>query len=362
MNKPISDAEYAPEPSARRFDRSHADRSLLAGRTVAILGYGNQGHAHALNLRDSGVQVVVGLREGSARWSQAADQGLMVTSVEEASRRGQIIMFLLPDEVQGRVYDEQVAPQLEAGDVLAFAHGFALAFDQVRPPADQPAILIAPKGQGHALRQAFVAGGGLPSLLAVEGPHPEESLALALAYADACGALAGGATLTTFREEAVTDQFGEQAVLCGGMVELIQAAFETLTERGYSPEMAYFECLHEVKIIADLIHAHGVDGMRTMISSTAAYGGLRAGRRVIGEESRTAMRALLSDIEEGRFARDFLAEQNHGSPELAQQVEEEREHLMQRTGRGLRRFLDDCRLTDPRVDPRADPHVDRETE
>jgi ketol-acid reductoisomerase len=334
---------------SRTFEIHDADPALLEGKLVAILGYGNQGHAHALNLRDAGVSVVVGARPQGHGYERARAAGFEVVSFAEAASRADIVMLLLPDEVQAEVYDKDLAPRLKEDAVLGFAHGFVLAFGLIELPPEQRAFLVAPKGQGHKLRAAVMAGGGLPGLIGVEGPDEENTLALALAYARCCGALAGGGSLTSFREEAVSDQFGEQAVLCGGLVELITAGWETLVERGYSPETAYFECLHEVKLIVDLIHARGVDGMRKMISTTAAFGGLRAGRRVIGEPSRKAMRELLDEIESGEFAREFLTEQAAGSPRLRAEIESEAAHPMQSTGRDLRKFLQRCRLGDTQV-------------
>lgn len=331
---------------SRTFELSDADPALLRDKLVAVLGYGNQGHAHALNLRDAGVAVVVGSRPESRGAARARDAGFEVLPFAEAARKADVVMLLLPDEVQASVYARDLAPHLKDQAVLGFAHGFVIAFGLIRLPSTRRAFLVAPKGQGHRLRAAVQAGGGLPGLIGVEGPDPESTLQLALAYAGACGALAGGGSLTSFREEAVSDQFGEQVVLCGGLVELITAAWETLVERGYSPETAYFECLHEVKLIADLIHAHGIDGMRAMISSTAAFGGLRAGPRVIGEPSRVAMKELLDGIESGAFAREFLREQESGSPQLRARIEAERAHPMQATGRRLREFLERCRLGD----------------
>jgi len=328
------------------FQESDADPTALSGKRIVVLGYGNQGHAHALNLRDSGVDVVVALREGSSRWREAESQGLSVARIPAAAAEADILMVLIPDERQSQVLAEQVLPHLREDATLAFAHGFTLAFGLVELAEERSAFLVAPKGQGHKLREAYLAGGGLPSLLGVKGARPEETLRLALAYALACGALKGGGTLSSLREEAVTDQFGEQVVLCGGLIELIQAAWETLVERGYSREVAYFECLHEVKIIADLMHAKGVEGMRELISSTAAYGGMRAGRRVIGTESRKQMRKLLDEIEDGRFAKEFLREQEEGSGWLSKQKASERDHPMQVTGRALREFLDRCSLGD----------------
>jgi len=334
-------------PISRRFEISDAHPDRLAGRIVAVLGYGNQGHAHALNLRDSGVDVVVGARSGGAGASRAVEDGFRPVEPAEAAACGDVVMLLLPDEVQGLVFETVVRPHWKDDAVLAFGHGYALAFERVGLPEGRRAFLCAPKGQGHALRTAYRNGGGLPSMLGVEGPDADDTLELALAYAHACGALAGGGFLSSFREEAVTDQFGEQAVLCGGLVELIVAAWETLVDRGYAPEVAYFECLHEVKIIVDLIHAHGIDGMRSRISTTAAYGGLRAGRRVIGPESRAAMEAILDDIESGRFAKTFETDQGDGGVALRNAIAEESRHPIVGTGLGLRDFLATCRLDRP---------------
>ncbi len=337
--------------SLRTFSVTDADPGRLRGRTVAILGYGNQGHAHALNLRDSGVEVIVGGRDDGQGIGRARQAGFEAMGFAEAAARADVVMMLLPDEAQARVFREQVAPHWKDDAVLAFGHGFALAFEQIELPPGRRAFLVAPKGQGHKLREAYVAGGGLPCLLAVEGPDPDDTLALALAYAHACGALVGGGFLSSFREEAVTDQFGEQAVLCGGLIELIVAAWETLIRRGYSPEVAYFECLHEVKIITDLVHEHGIDGMRARISTTAAYGGLRAGPRVIGESSRRAMDSLLDEIESGAFAEEFLHAQEDGGKALRTAMRREESHPIVDTGRGLRRFLERCHLHRGRSNP-----------
>ena len=328
----------------RRFERSDARPELLSGRRVAVLGYGNQGHAHALNLRDSGVDVVVGARSGGTGAANAARDGFEVLAPAEASAVADVIMLLVPDEVQARVFTEDVLPRWKDDAVVAFGHGYALAFERVVLPEGRRAFLVAPKGQGHALRTAYRNGGGLPSLIGVAGPDPDDTLALALAYADACGALAGGGFLSSFRAEAVSDQFGEQAVLCGGLVELIVAAWETLVDRGHSPETAYFECVHEVKIIVDLLYTHGIEGMREKISTTAAYGGLRAGRRVIGDASRQAMQDLLDDIESGRFARAFEDDQRDGGASLREAIDREAAHPLVGTGQALRGFLQRCRL------------------
>lgn len=343
------------DPRPQRFSETDARPARLRGLTVAILGFGNQGHAHALNLRDSGVNVVVGARPGGRGAEAAAEQGFTVRSFAEASRHADLVMLLLPDEVQARVFADEVAPNWPDHAVLGFAHGFALAFNLIELPPGRRALLVAPKGQGHKLRQAYVAGGGLPGLIGTAGPDPDDTLELALAYAHACGALKGGGFLSTFREEAVSDQFGEQAVLCGGLVELVIAAWDTLVERGHSPEVAYFECLHEVKLIVDLIHEHGIDGMRERISTTAAWGGLEAGPRVIGVESRRAMARILDRIEDGSFAGSFLEVQADGGELLARRIADEREHPIVGTGHGLREFLRQCRLDQESTGPPTDP-------
>lgn len=329
-----------PQP----FTRADADLSLLRGRTVAVLGYGNQGHAHALNLRDSGIDVIVGAREPGRGAERARADGFVPVTFSEAVRPAQVVMMLLPDEIQREVFERDVRPYWRNDALLAFGHGFALAFGLVELPAGRSAFLVAPKGQGHALRAAYRAGGGLPSLIGVEGEAPESTLAVALAYAEACGALAGGGFRSSFREEAITDQFGEQAVLCGGLVELIVAAWEILVRRGYAPEVAYFECLHETKIIVDLLYAHGIDGMRARISTTAAHGGLLAGPKVIGPASRQAMEGLLDDIERGDFARGFVQAQSDGGASLRAALAQAAGHPIVDTGRGLRTALDACRL------------------
>jgi ketol-acid reductoisomerase len=328
----------------RHFQEPDAAPELLQSERVAIFGYGNQGHAHALNLRDGGHDVLIAARKGGRGHARAIADGFEVLSLAEAAAQATVIVLTLPDEVQPHVVQNEILPHWRDDAVLGFAHGFALAFGLVQLPPDRRAFLVAPKGQGHRLRDAYRAGGGLPSLIGVEGPAPDETLKLALAYAHGIGALKGGATLSSFREEAITDQFGEQVVLCGGLVELIVAAWETLVERGYAPEVAYFECLHEVKLIVDLIHAHGIDGMRERISSTAAFGGLKAGPRVVAEESRRVMREVLDEIEDGRFARSFLQEQRGGARWMNEQIGRERTHPIVATGRALREFLERCRL------------------
>ena len=296
----------ANPPPRLVFEAAEVSMAPLAGACVAVIGYGNQGRAQARNLRDSGVTVVVGARVGGDGAARARADGFTPMPLATAAASADIVMLLLPDELQGSLQRELIGPVLRPGAALGFAHGFAVAFGQIAPETGRPCFLAAPKGQGDMLRAAFVAGGGLPGLLAVSEGSPPGTWELAAAYAKAAGFLRGGGYATTFREECVTDQFGEQAVLCGGLIELIRAAFATLTARGYSAENAYFECVHEVKLIADLLHRHGVDGLQRLISRTAAYGGATRGPRVIGPGSRAAMERLLDEIESGAFAREYL--------------------------------------------------------
>ncbi|MFO7654503.1 MAG: ketol-acid reductoisomerase [Candidatus Krumholzibacteriia bacterium] len=297
-----------------------ADLAPLLDRTVTVLGYGTMGRAHALNLRDAGIRVVVGARRDSTRCEVARREGFPVEEPAAAVGAGDVVAMMLPDDAMAGVYRSVVAPALRPAAALAFAHGFAVAFGQVTPEPGRACFLAAPKGQGDALRAAVVAGGGLPGLLAVSDGSPPGTWALAAAYARAVGCLRGGGLATTFRDECVADQFGEQVVLCGGVVELLQAAFDTLVGRGYSAENAYFECVHELKIITDLLHRHGVDGMRRRISGTAAYGGLTRGPRVVDASVRATMGVILDEIESGRFAAEFLARHDdpqHGTAALA---------------------------------------------
>ncbi len=308
-------AHFFPDYPPRRgtiLEPEAVTLAPLAGCTVAIVGYGTMGRAQALNLRRSGVDVVVGARPGSPRGALASREGFTVLDPAAAVTAGDPVMLMLPDEAMAPVFSEVVAPNLKSGAALGFAHGFAIAFAGVDPPTEHPCFLVAPKGQGDMLLAAHAAGGGVPGLLAVA---PETSIAtwdLAAAYAKAIGCLAGGGFVTTFRDECVSDQFGEQAVLCGGVIELLKAAFEIMVEAGYGRENAYFECVHELKLITDLVHARGIDGMRQRISGTAAYGGLTAGPAIIDEKVRERMRRVLARIESGEFAREFLA--RHDDP------------------------------------------------
>jgi len=294
-------------------EADQVDLAPLGDRTVAIIGYGTMGRAHARNLARSGIRVLVGARDGSVRGDLARTEGLEVLTVPEAVMRAGVVMLMLPDEAMAAVYPESIAPHLQPKTALGFAHGFAVAFDQIRPEAGRPCFLCAPKGQGDMLLAAHAGGGGVPGLLAVTADSPPETWDLAAAYALATGCLVGGGFVTTFRDECISDQFGEQVVLCGGVIELLQAAFEIMTDSGYGEENAYFECVHELKLITDLLHRHGIDGMRRKISGTASYGGLTRGRRVITDEVRARMRGILREIETGTFAKEFLA--RHDDPE-----------------------------------------------
>ncbi|HEX7040090.1 MAG TPA: ketol-acid reductoisomerase [Trueperaceae bacterium] len=297
---------------AKIYYDADADIDDLQGQTIAVIGYGSQGHAHALNARDSGCDVVVGLRRGSNSWAAAEAAGLRVMEVAAAAAAGDIVMVLLPDEVQGRVYREQIEPHLEPGNALAFAHGFNIHFHQIAPPKAVDCFMVAPKGPGHLVRRTFREGGGVPCLLAVHQDATGDVKRRALAYAKAIGGTRGGVVETTFKEETETDLFGEQAVLCGGLTALMQAGFETLVAAGYQPELAYFECVHEMKLIVDLIYEGGFEKMRHSISNTAEYGDYVTGRKVIDEGVRERMREVLANIRSGAFAREFLLDNEAG--------------------------------------------------
>lgn len=291
-----------------------ADLALLKGKTIAIIGFGSQGHAHAQNLRDSGLDVVVAESPGSAAWERAVAAGFEVLGAEEAARRATVVMLLVPDQLQKVVYETSLRDALGEGDMLMFAHGFNIHFGQVVPPAYVDVTMVAPKGPGHLVRRVFTEGGGVPSLVAVHQDYTGQAKAKALAYAKGIGATRAGVIDTSFPEETETDLFGEQAVLCGGCSELIRAGFETLVEAGYQPEIAYFECLHELKLIVDLIHEHGISGMRYSISDTAEYGDVTRGRRIITEQTRAEMRKILGEIQSGEFAREWILENQAGRP------------------------------------------------
>ncbi len=293
-----------------------ADLTLLDGKTVAIIGYGSQGHAHALNLKDSGVKVVVGLREDSASVAAAREQGLEVLPVVEAASRGDLVMILLPDERHHDIWEQEIRDGIAEGNMILFGHGFSIHYKEIEPPPGVDVGMVAPKGPGHLVRRQFTEGSGVPGLIAVEQDATGNARALALAYAKGIGCTRGGVIETTFKDETETDLFGEQAVLCGGASELVQAGFETLVEAGYDPEMAYFECLHELKLIADLMYEKGLAGMRFSISNTAEYGDYTRGKRVITDETRASMKQILKEIQSGDFAREWIAENRAGSGEL----------------------------------------------
>ena len=286
--------------------------SVLDGKTVAIIGFGSQGHAHAMNLNESGINVVVGLRPGSTHTAKAENAGLKVMGIEEAAKAGDIVMMLVPDELAAKVYNEQVAPYMEEGNILAFAHGFNIHFSQIVPADCLDVIMIAPKGPGHTVRSQYVEGKGVPSLIAIYQDASGKAKEYALAYASGIGAGRAGILETTFAEETETDLFGEQAVLCGGVTELMKAGFDTLVEAGYAPEMAYFECIHEMKLIVDLINEGGFDKMRYSVSNTAEYGDYRSGKRIITEDTRKEMKKVLDEIQDGTFASEFIQEFNAG--------------------------------------------------
>ena len=290
------------------------DLDIIKSKTVAMIGFGSQGHAHAENLRDSGVKVVVGLREGGSSWAKAEAKGFEVLTVEEATKRGDVVVILLPDENQKEIYETQIAPNLKEGATISFGHGFSIHFGRIQPRSDINVMMVAPKAPGHTVRSEFLKGGGIPDLIAIDADPSGNTLELAKSYASAIGGGRTGIIETTFKDETETDLFGEQAVLCGGISALIQAGFETLVDAGYPPEMAYFECLHETKLIVDLIFEGGISNMRYSISNTAEYGDMVSGPRVINEESKKAMKEILKEIQNGKFAKDFILEGQAGYP------------------------------------------------
>jgi ketol-acid reductoisomerase len=320
------------------YDRD-ADLSNLEGKTVAILGYGSQGHAHALNLRDSGVEVVVGLREGSSSRDDAESEGLEVLAVADAASRGDIVMILLPDEKQAEVWEAEIADGIGEGNLLMFAHGFSIHFEQIVPPPGVDVGMVAPKGPGHLVRRQFVEGRGVPCLMAVHQDATGTARDTVLAYASGIGGGRAGIIETTFKDECETDLFGEQSVLCGGATELVRAGFETLVEAGYDPRLAYFECLHELKLIVDLMYEKGIQGMRFSISNTAEYGDMTRGKRVIGPETRAAMRKILADIQSGEFANEWIAENRAGGESFQRMREEAAGHQVERVGKELRDMM-----------------------
>src|ERR687883_489115 len=317
-----------------------ADLSLLDGKTVAIIGFGSQGHAHALNLKDSGVDVVVGLREGSSSADAARDAGLEVLPVAEAASRGDIVMVLVPDELHHDVYERDIRDGIAPGNLLLFGHGFSVHYGEVEPPPEVDVALVAPKGPGHLVRRQYLEGSGVPCLVAVAQDASGNALQLALAYAKGIGGTRGGVIETTFKDETETDLFGEQAVLCGGVSELVRAGYETLVGAGYDPKLAYFECLHELKLIVDLMYEKGITGMRHSISNTAEYGDLTRGRRIISDATRQAMKEILADIQSGAFAREWIAENRAGQENFQRLRAEEADHQVEREGKELRSMMD----------------------
>jgi ketol-acid reductoisomerase len=314
------------------------DLNIIKSKKVAMIGFGSQGHAHALNLRDSGVDVVVGLRKGSKSWEKAEAQGFKVLPVDEAVKEADVVMILLPDEIQADIYYSQIEPNLKEGATIAFGHGFNIHFGQIKPREDLNVIMVAPKAPGHTVRSEFVKGGGIPDLIAIY-QGGEEAKKLALSYASAIGGGRTGIIETTFKDETETDLFGEQAVLCGGVTALVQAGFETLTEAGYAPEMAYFECLHELKLIVDLMYEGGIANMRYSISNTAEYGDYVSGPRVIGEESKKAMKEILTEIQNGKFAKDFILERKAGYVRMNAERALTENSLIEQTGKKLRDMM-----------------------
>ena len=318
------------------FYDDDADLTLLDGKTVAILGFGSQGHAHALNLKDSGVEVVVGLRPESGSVSSAREAGLEVTDITEAASRGDIVMVLLPDEKHGEVYREAIADGVAPGDALFFGHGFSVHYGEVEPPPEVDVALVAPKGPGHLVRRQYTEGSGVPGLIAVQQDASGRARDLALAYAKGIGCTRGGVIETSFKDETETDLFGEQAVLCGGVTELVRAGYETLVEAGYDPRLAYFECLHELKLIVDLIYEKGISGMRYSISNTAEYGDLTRGKVIISDATRQAMKQVLADIQSGAFAREWIAENRAGQENFQRLRQEGQGHQIELEGKELR--------------------------
>jgi ketol-acid reductoisomerase len=323
---------------AKFYYEKDADFNLLDGKTIAIIGYGSQGHAHAQNLKDSGASVIIGQRPGKSA-DTAKENGFEVFSAKEASEKADIVMMLVPDQLTKQVYDEEVQHGLTEGNMLMFAHGFNIIYNQIVPPANIDVTMIAPKGPGHMLRRVYTQGIGMPALIAVQQDYTGNAKKLALAYAHGIGSTKAGVLETTFKEETETDLFGEQCVLCGGLSEMIKAGFETLVEAGYQPEVAYFECLHEVKLIADLINEKGITGMRYSISDTAEYGDLTVGPKVIGEASRKAMKEALERIQNGQFAKDWIDENKQGRLNFDKMREEQADHQIERVGKEIRSMM-----------------------
>ncbi|REL33397.1 ketol-acid reductoisomerase [Rhodohalobacter sp. SW132] len=324
---------------AKVFYNTDANLDELNGKTVAVIGYGSQGHAHALNLKDSGVDVVVGLRKSSSSWQEAKDAGLEVTETADAAKKGDIIMVLIPDQFQADVFKSDIEPNLEEGNALAFAHGFNIHFDGIVPPKNVDVFMVAPKGPGHLVRRVFTQESGVPCLYAIYQDHSGKTKETALAYAKAIGGTRAGVLETTFKEETETDLFGEQAVLCGGASELVKAGFETLVEAGYQPEIAYFECLHELKLIVDLMYEGGIERMYYSVSDTAEYGGLSRGDRVIDADTKKRMKKILEEVQKGEFAKEWMKENSDGLPKLTEMRSGLGAHQIEKVGKELRSMM-----------------------
>ena len=324
---------------AKMFYENDTNLGLLQGKKIAVIGFGSQGHAHALNLHESGVDVIVGLYEGSKSWNKAKEAGLEVTTTSEAAKNADIIIILVPDEKQAKLYREEIEPYLEEGNALVFAHGFNIHFKQIVPPSNVDVFMIAPKGPGHMVRKTYTEGSGVPCLIAVEQDYSGKAKDLALAYANGIGGARAGVLETTFKDETETDLFGEQAVLCGGITALIKAGFETLVEAGYAPENAYFECMHEMKLIVDLMYQGGMAAMRYSISDTAEYGDYVTGSRIITDETKKEMKQVLTEIQNGTFAKKWLLENQVGRPTFNAMRRMEAEHPIEKVGKELREMM-----------------------
>ena len=324
---------------SKLYYNKDADIKILKKKTIAIVGYGSQGHAHARNLHDSGLKVIVGLRKGSAFWKRAQKDGLNVMTVPEATKKADIMMILVPDDKQRAMYEKDIEPHLSKGMALAFGHGFNIHFGQIVPPKDVDVFMIAPKGPGHLVRRTYEQGGGVPCLMAIHQNVTKKAKQVALAYAKGIGGTRAGVLETDFKEETETDLFGEQAVLCGGVSELIRAGFDTLVDAGYSPDLAYFECLHEVKLIVDLIYEGGISNMRYSISTTAAYGDVTRGPRVITQETRAEMKRILAEIQSGSFAKEFILENMANRPMFNARLAQDKEHPIEIVGEKLRKMM-----------------------
>lgn len=325
---------------AKTYYNGDADLDKLAGKTVAVIGYGSQGHAHALNLHESGINVVVGLRRDSSSWKEAEAAGLRVTETAEAAEKGDLIMVLIPDQHQGTVYKESIEPGLRKGKALLFAHGFNIHFNEIKPPENVDVFMVAPKGPGHLVRRVYTEGSGVPCLFAIYQDATGQARDLALAYAKAIGGTRAGVLETTFKEETETDLFGEQAVLCGGASELVKTGFEILVEAGYQPEIAYFECLHELKLIVDLMYEGGIERMYYSVSDTAEYGGLSRGTRVIDSDTKARMKEILQEVQSGAFAKEWMDENRNGLPNLTKMRGSLGDHQIESVGKELRSMMD----------------------